>query len=122
MQQKQISKILHEESQMPEGHSVSSWDAIHLQILLSPLSLWLKPHFIPLSLGRQKSHCLLLQDERNGKDRKSTNTVDLQILFYNNDKSNKKTSSYGKEREVGLRSSRTPKTGRVSDSRRYRTF
>lgn len=43
MQQKQISKILHEESQMPEGHSVLPWDAMHLQILLSTLALWLNP-------------------------------------------------------------------------------
>lgn len=54
MQQKQISKILNEESQMPEGHGASPWDPIHLQLLLSPLVLWLKPHFIPLSLGREK--------------------------------------------------------------------
>lgn len=33
------------------------------------------------------------------KDRKTTNTVDLQILFYN-DKGNKETSSYGKEKEA----------------------
>lgn len=39
MQQKQISKILNEESQMPEGHGVSPWDPNHLQLLLSPLVL-----------------------------------------------------------------------------------
>lgn len=109
------------------GHSVSAGDVLHLQILLSPRPCGLKPVLSLCPWGDRSDTASRCRPEEwwappFTKNRKATNTVHLQIPLYDNDKGDKETSSHGKEREVGLRSSRTSNTGMVSDSRRYRTL